>query len=67
VPSAADPAASLAREEEVIGEERLKELLVRSSGRPLDAIVKTVTESVGNWASDPDSQDDTTIVLARRL
>jgi sigma-B regulation protein RsbU (phosphoserine phosphatase) len=52
---------------EQFGEERLTEMLIRSSDRPLDDIVKTVTESVSNWASDPDNQDDTTILLARRL
>jgi sigma-B regulation protein RsbU (phosphoserine phosphatase) len=52
---------------EQFGEERLTELLIHTSDRPLDDIVQTVTEAVRNWASDPDNQDDTTILLARRL
>jgi sigma-B regulation protein RsbU (phosphoserine phosphatase) len=52
---------------EQFGEERLTELLIRTSDRPLDDIVHTVTDAVRNWASDPDNQDDTTILLARRL
>jgi sigma-B regulation protein RsbU (phosphoserine phosphatase) len=52
---------------EQFGEERLTELLVHNSDRPLNDIAKTVTEAVRNWASDPDNQDDTTILLARRV
>jgi sigma-B regulation protein RsbU (phosphoserine phosphatase) len=52
---------------EQFGEERLTELLIHTSDQPLDDIVRTVTDAVRNWASDPDNQDDTTILLARRL
>jgi phosphoserine phosphatase RsbU/P len=48
------------------GEHRLAELLVGNSGRPLDEIIKTVTDSVDSWAHDPAGRDDTTIVVMRR-
>ena len=49
------------------GDERLVELLIRNSDRPLDEIVKVVTQAVRDWAHDLDNQDDTTMLLARRL
>jgi sigma-B regulation protein RsbU (phosphoserine phosphatase) len=49
------------------GDERLVELLIRNSDRPLDEIVKVVTYAVRDWAQDLDNQDDTTMLLARRL
>ena len=49
------------------GDERLVELLTRNSDRPLDEIVKVVTYAVRDWAHDLDNQDDTTMLLARRL
>ena len=49
------------------GDERLVELLIRNSDRPLDEIVKVVTYAVRDWAYDLDNQDDTTMLLARRL
>lgn len=52
---------------EQFGEGRLEELLVRHAGEPLDEIVRIVTESVRGWAHDPENQDDTTVLLARRL
>ncbi len=52
---------------EQFGEERLTDLLLRHRERPLDEIVGVITDAIRNWASDLDSQDDTTILLARRL
>ena len=52
---------------EQFGEQRLSDLIVRYRERPLDEISRIVTDAVRNWASDIDMQDDTTIVLARRL
>jgi len=52
---------------EQFGEQRLSELLIRYRERPLEEISRIVTDTVRNWASDIDNQDDTTILLARRL
>jgi phosphoserine phosphatase RsbU/P len=52
---------------EQFGDQRLTDLLVRHRERPLDEILRAITDAIGNWASDIDGQDDTTILLARRL
>ena len=52
---------------EQFGEMRLADLLVRHCHRPLDEIVRLVTEDVRNWVYDVDNQDDTTMLLARRV
>jgi phosphoserine phosphatase RsbU/P len=52
---------------EQFGEERLTELLIKYRERPLDELARIVTDAVGNWASDIEKQDDTTILLARRI
>ena len=52
---------------EQFGEERLADLLIRYRERPLDEIAGLVTGEIRDWASDLDNQDDTTILLARRL
>jgi phosphoserine phosphatase RsbU/P len=52
---------------EQFGEQRLSDLLIRYRERPLDEISRIITDTVRNWASDIDNQDDTTILLARRL
>jgi len=52
---------------EQFGEIRLTDLLVRHSEKPLDDIIQIVTDAVRNWAYDLDNQDDTTMLLARRL
>ena len=52
---------------EQFGDERLTDLLVHHYDRPLDEIARIITDAVGNWASDLDKRDDTTILLARRL
>ena len=52
---------------EQFGENRLTEILVRHAEKPLDEIIRIVTDAVRNWAYDLDNQDDTTMLLARRL
>jgi sigma-B regulation protein RsbU (phosphoserine phosphatase) len=52
---------------EQFGEERLAGLLLRHRDRPLDEILRTITDTVRNWAANIDDQDDTTLLLARRL
>ena len=52
---------------EQFGEERLVELLIQNSDKPLDEISRIATERVLTWAHDPGNQDDTTLMLARRV
>lgn len=52
---------------EQFGEARLVELLIANRDKPLDEITRIVTHSLQNWVFDPDNQDDTTMLLARRL
>jgi phosphoserine phosphatase RsbU/P len=59
------PEAENAGEQE-FGEARLGELLQQRSAEPLDAIIPIVTEAVREWTHDPDSRDDTTLVLLRK-
>jgi len=49
------------------GEDRLAGLLLRDRDRPLDELLRTVTEALADWGRGLDSQDDTTILLARRV
>jgi sigma-B regulation protein RsbU (phosphoserine phosphatase) len=48
-------------------EDRLAELLAKNTDKPLDEIIKTVTAAIQKWVHDPEGQDDTTIVLMRRI
>jgi sigma-B regulation protein RsbU (phosphoserine phosphatase) len=52
--------------EEQFGAERLIELLIQNSGRPLDEIVRIVMAAVHSWTHDLSNQDDITLLLARR-
>jgi sigma-B regulation protein RsbU (phosphoserine phosphatase) len=52
---------------EQFGDERLTSLLTQHKDQPLEEIVRIVTDRVREWAHDPDSADDTTILLARRI
>ena len=61
IPEAEDAAA------QEFGEARLGELLAQHAQEPLEKIIQTVTKSVGEWIHDPDGQDDTTLVLLRKL
>lgn len=49
------------------GEDRLMALLVENANKSLEEIIRIVTHGVDDWAADPDTRDDTTIVLARRV
>ena len=49
------------------GEDRLAELLAENASKPIEEIIRIVTKSVDDWAADPETRDDTTIVLARRV
>lgn len=42
-------------------------LLVENANKSLEEIIRIVTQGIDNWAADPDTRDDTTIVLARRV
>jgi phosphoserine phosphatase RsbU/P len=50
---------------EQFGDRRLTDLLLLHRERPLDEIVLAITDAVKDWATDID--DDTTLLLARRL
>ena len=52
---------------EQFGDERLIELLIQKCEKPLDEILGIVTLAVRDWAYDLDNQDDTTMLLARRI
>ncbi len=52
---------------EMFGEERLIELIARSSHLNDEQIVETVLESVREWTATDELQDDMTILLARRV
>lgn len=52
---------------EEFGEDRLMALLAENANKPLDEIIRIVTQGVDHWAADPDTRDDTTLVLARRV
>jgi len=45
---------------------RLTALLIEHASKPLDEIISIVTTNVRTWAHDPESQDDITILLARK-
>src|SRR5262249_50694194 len=53
--------------EEQFGEDRLIDLLRNNSTRPLDEILQLVMDRVSQWAHDPSTRDDITMLLARRL
>jgi phosphoserine phosphatase RsbU/P len=52
---------------EMFGEERLIELIARSSHLNDEQIVEVVLESVTEWTATDELQDDMTILLARRV
>jgi sigma-B regulation protein RsbU (phosphoserine phosphatase) len=52
--------------EEQFGDERLIELLVQNSGKPLDEIAQIVMAAVHSWTHDLSNRDDITLLLARR-
>jgi sigma-B regulation protein RsbU (phosphoserine phosphatase) len=52
---------------EQFGDDRLATLLMEHRDKPLEEVVRIVTDRVREWAHDPDNADDTTILLARRI
>ena len=48
------------------GTDRLIELLARNSMKSLEELTEIIVDSVSEWADDLPSQDDTTLLLARR-
>jgi sigma-B regulation protein RsbU (phosphoserine phosphatase) len=60
------PEAEDAAEQE-FGEARLAELLAAQMDKPLGNIITVVTGAVQNWIHDPESRDDLTLLLLRKL
>ena len=60
------PEAQDATEQE-FGEARLAELLVTQNGNRLDSIITAVTGTVEKWIYDPETRDDLTLLLLRKL
>jgi sigma-B regulation protein RsbU (phosphoserine phosphatase) len=52
---------------EQYGDERLIALLIRNRDKPLEEILRTIREAVQSWAFDLDGQDDTTMIIVRKL
>jgi serine phosphatase RsbU (regulator of sigma subunit) len=52
---------------ESFGDGRLIQLLIRYSDRPLDEIADIVYRDVRDWTHGMENQDDTTMLLARRI
>jgi sigma-B regulation protein RsbU (phosphoserine phosphatase) len=61
IPEAADGA------DEQFGVDRLGQALIQHAHKPLEEIIRIVADEVRKWAPDFEEQDDTTILLARRL
>jgi sigma-B regulation protein RsbU (phosphoserine phosphatase) len=55
------------KDSEQYGDERLIELLVRNRDKSLDEILRIISEAVRSWAFDLDGQDDTTMIVVRKL
>ena len=45
---------------------RLSDLLLQHTRRPLDDLIKMVTDHLTRWIHNPETRDDITIVLARK-
>lgn len=52
---------------EMFGEERLVDLLIRNAHRPEREIMDELVNTVIEWTSSPELQDDMTLLLARKL
>jgi sigma-B regulation protein RsbU (phosphoserine phosphatase) len=55
------------KDSEQYGDERLIEILIRNRDKPLDEILRIISEEVRSWAFDLDGQDDTTMIVVRKL
>lgn len=53
--------------EQEFGEARLGELLLTQIDKPLDTIINAVTGTLEKWIHDPESRDDLTLLLLRKL
>jgi sigma-B regulation protein RsbU (phosphoserine phosphatase) len=52
---------------EQFGEDRLKDLLVKHGGEASNEIIARVMESVEQWTTSSELQDDMTMLVVRRL
>ena len=52
---------------EMFGEERLIEVILANSWREASEVASAIVESVQNWTSTSELQDDMTLVVARKL
>jgi sigma-B regulation protein RsbU (phosphoserine phosphatase) len=55
------------KDSEQYGDERLIEILIRNRDKTLDEILRIIREAVQSWAFDLDGQDDTTMIVVRKL
>lgn len=53
--------------DEMFGEQRLIDLIIRNAHRDIDQIIGAVMSAVEQWTGSPELQDDMTLLLARRL
>jgi sigma-B regulation protein RsbU (phosphoserine phosphatase) len=53
--------------DEMFGEERLQELLVKFERADSDEMIARTLEAVKQWTHSPEQQDDMTMIIARRI
>jgi sigma-B regulation protein RsbU (phosphoserine phosphatase) len=53
--------------DEMFGEERLQELLVKFENADSDEMIARTMEAVKQWTHSPEQADDMTMVIARRI
>ncbi|HEX3876036.1 MAG TPA: SpoIIE family protein phosphatase [Bryobacteraceae bacterium] len=53
--------------DEMFGEQRLQDLLVKFENTGSDELIARTLEAVRQWAHSPEQQDDMTMIVARRL
>ena len=53
--------------DEMFGEERLQDLLVKFEHADSDEMIARTMEAVKQWTHSPEQQDDMTMVVARRI
>ena len=53
--------------DEMFGEERLQDLLVKFENTASDEMIARTMEAVKQWTHSPEQQDDMTMVVARRI
>ena len=52
---------------EEFGEQRLTDLLIHNSRKPLDELITIITQAVVEWSRSPEPNDDMTLLMARRI